>query len=368
MSYFKKSLSEENKQMIEMLKIVADDCDIASTMREIKPYIGKKPEDFQLGNAETGYINIELDGRQVTITMPSAKWERIQSKFNIIVEKTAILFMQWLFLKGAKIAINKFMMGKIKKTASNKAFVDYIKSQKEKIESKHPDWNPCTIDDFKKADFFEKLASNFREKNAKETAKFLARVTISKSTDVYYILVGSPVKVPVPGLGELLVNTNFKYRLQVAILRILNALLKNKDGLFDQDMANAASLSNYDVALFFGAVKTVLGRWGINFGLVSLYSRLCSFNGQAMMVRMDMTPKGFRMNNLELFYYNYYEKGPKIPKNRRFVRKSIPDPPESVYKITMVDVKREVSKLKSLNTSKELDKYAKGLLKDADEI
>ena len=364
MSYFKRGLSNESKDILKLTEYLSYDPSITSTLKELEPYFEKdkdflkKPIDYSNKfDAEEKLKRI----KEIINNIPQEKRDKLYKAFTVVAKKLAIKLLQVFFLNVGKLAIDKFMMGRIKRSTKNRLFTDYIEENKRKIESKRPELIPSTIDEFRHALFYEKLFSNFREKNTKQVIKTIARMALSKTADIYDIITTMPFFfMAIPAIAKRFM----KYRIELAMFRILKKIfIDNKEGEFDRDIVHGATVSDFEISLLFAGVKIALGMYGINLGLVNLYSRLCSYKGHAMMVRVNLTPKGLRMNDIELIYYKHDpDNGSKV-----FYRKAIPDPPESIYQVSMSDIKKEAKMLSNMNTSRELDKYAKGLLKDANE-
>lgn len=330
MSYFRESSSIENNQLNYILKKTADECNIYPLLVKLEPYTHTEKNGFIK-------INLPKDANGNTYIPDDLK----KALANWITA-VSILVLKITCVSVYRLSLNRFFIGRIKKTVSNTKFLKYMDGYKEKIEKNRPNLHPCSVKEFQEAPYYEKLLSEFREKTAKENAKTLAKIGISRIIDVYDLF-----KIP-----ELkLLST------------ALNIIGKNK-GLDDKNFVNLTSINNFKGLSILMAIKIILGRYGINFGIVSLYSRLCEYRGQAFMVRLNMTPNGLRFNHLELYYYKTVIEDKKTNKIEKvFLKKRIPDPPEEVYQLSIKDINKEIKKLTSMD-QKQMDNYAKGLLKN----
>lgn len=325
MSYFKEGISGLDKNFIYIIDKAATVSGIYPQLDKLEPYMHMQKNGFKLKlpKDEDGNTYIPDD-----LKLAIAKF----------IKELAVFFLKVFAMAIFKASLKQFYIGRIKKTSNNIKFINYLEENKEKIEKERPEIYPCSKEEFLKAPFSEKLASEFREKSAKEAAKALANITITRASDIYGFF-----KMP-----------GFK-----VIVMILFILKKNKN-LDDKNLLSITSLYNYKMLSIISLIKVILGIYGVNFGIVSLYSRLMVYKNQAIMVRVNMTPKGLRLQNLELYYY-YYSKSD--PQKKIFLKKPIPDPPESVYKIPKADADKEIKKLSKMSY-KQLDHYAKGLLEN----
>ena len=325
MSYFKEGISGLDKNFIYIIDKVAEETNIYPQLDKLEPYMHMQKNGFKLKlpKDENGNTYIPDD---------------LRDSFIRFLRSVTIFLLELFAIVIFKMALRKFYVGRIQKTARNTKFIKYLDENKYKIEKDNPDLHPCSKEEFLKAPFFEKLASEFREKSTKEAAKALARLTITRVSDVYGF---------------------FKMPGAKALMTILFILRKNKN-LDDKNLLGITALYNFKMLSVISLIKVVLGMYGINLGIISLYSRLMVYKNQAIMIRINMTPKGLRLQNLELYYY--YIKA-NSPDKKVFIKKPIPDPPESVYQVSQAEINKEIKKLSKMS-DKQLDRYAKGLLEN----
>ena len=178
--------------------------------------------------------------------------------------------------------LSEFAIRTIRKNQRNKKLFNFINNEIEKVYKNHPDYKPCSAEQFKKTSIYDYFMSDWRDKTAKEKAKILGYASIDNAITVIV-----KKSIPLPGSAVLAIP-----------------------------------------------VKMLLTYCGFNLGIGSVYNIALEINGETIAFGIDYRPIGFILSNLILYTF----------KDNKLIATRLKNPPESLYKITVDDAKKIIEK------------------------
>ena len=236
------------------------------------------------------------------------------------------LYRSLLFLvnKGVDIAFSRFAIGRIQENLHNKDLTDYLDKQMELVYSKHPEYQKCSSERFKKSGAYDYFASEFRDKSKKEIANKLAKEFVNKTIDYMIIprlLAGFFSKT---GIGNLKGPYNNVSNVQTQINPLAN-------------FKNIRSLKS----MFIKPLKILASKFGITLALGSVYEQPIVYKGTVMIIGLDHSPTGFRFVNLRIL---------SIKEGNKLVQTQIKNPPANLFKPSKEDTKTIMHKISTKST------------------
>lgn len=212
----------------------------------------------------------------------AARIERLRQairNMSGILGKIVIGLIIHLFVRHK---IKNFTLQFIKESEKNKQLVRFIEKEIEKVYAKHPEYEICTLEQFKKTSMFNYIASEWRDKDTRQVSLHIRKHAVEIATEV--ILTEA---IPIPGSTALIYPT-------IAMLYYM----------------------------------------GLDFG-TSIMEVIVNFNSYCLSIGINLRPIGFVLNNLVL--YSFKDK-------TKLVGTDLTDPPEDLYKVTVAEAKEFVKK------------------------
>ena len=211
------------------------------------------------------------------------------------------LFIGFLIVKFADMQLSKFTINKISKNMKNKRFVEFLKNEIKRIYDKHPDYRPCSGEQFKKTPIYNYMLAEWRNRNSQEIARKLTAKVID---NLISIIVSDAIKLP----GS---------------------------------------------SVFAIPIKAMLTYAGVKMeGMGALYNLVTEINGQTMSMKLILAKEGFKLTDFRLYCFDKYG---------NMIEKDMKDPPYDSYRLETNDMKEILNKFGKSNDLELFKKEVKRL-------
>ena len=221
-----------------------------------------------------------------------------EEAIKTIVAVVSKMFIGHFITLFVNTKLSEFAVKTVRKHHRNKPLFDFVQREVDKVYRKHPDYTPCTAQQFMKSSVFDYFFSEWRDKTNKEKAKLFAYQTIDNAIT---IIVGDVIPLPASSL--------------LAI-----------------------------------PIKMALTYCGCDIGLGSVYNIAVELDGNTIAFGVNYRPIGFTLTNLILYTFN---------KEGKLIGNHLKNPPENLYKITKDDAEKILEKFGDTSDLTDLKKEVK---------
>jgi hypothetical protein len=271
-----------NSNLDDIIGAVQDQYDLKELIREIPDDLdkledGQFPEDRK--NFITKFLWKLYKVKPKDDTDKAFNYAIIKRRFLV---NTTWLLGRLLVFRLVKMFIElnlqKCYVNKLDKHFHNGKLTDWLDNQIQSVYDKNPDYQPLSIEEFKKTSIWQRNVAEWRDKTKKQVIR---RLTKRSLTIILFILVG---KIPTM------------------------------------------------YSTFFAIpTRLVLAYLGVRLAVGSINTMVVSHNGNSVIIGLSLTRYGFELNNLELFV--------RRKSDGKIVRVELPDVPKEIYALTKEDIK-----------------------------
>ena len=284
MNYFKKFSVEDNREYNDLIKFAIKQAQIPASMVKIEKgnirFLDKTDTSNDVKDKETTIGDIIGQGEISSSKEPPKTKEEALLRLTVVITKILVGF---IINKYANLALSKIAIREMKKTTNNKYIMNFIYKQIDSVYRKHKNYTPCNAKKFMKSSMFNYMCAEFRDKRAKEIAKYIGGLSIQ----------------------------------------------------------NAIKIVSADVFPFKGSIvlalpiKIAFGYCGVYMSGGSIYDLLAEVKDNVIGFGITYRPGAFVMNNLTVYSFKDGDK---------MVATHVQDPPEKYFKITVEEAKEILRK------------------------